>query len=241
MRPSFSVRLIGLLALAATAAAAAAAPAPLAPFQADYVVLRNGKELGHATLTLREAQGGTWEFSNETRGTKGMASMLGLDIVEKSTFRWRDGLPEGLQYRYEQHAAIKSRKRSADFDWNAREARNSDGKNDWVAPLERSAMDRSVVTLAIMARLKAGSHDLTFPVVDKDRVAEQRYVQGAQEALSLPAGRFDAVRIERQRDDASRTTISWFAPARGWLPVQIEQVEKNGETVTMQLASAPRG
>jgi len=163
-----------------------------------------------------------------------MASMLGLDIVEKSTFRWRDGMPEGLQYRYEQHAAIKSRKRSADFDWNAREARNSDGKNDWIAPLDRSAMDRNLVTLAIMARLKAGSQDLVFPVVDKDRIAEQRYTQGARESLSLPAGTVDAVRVERRRDDASRTTTSWFAQQRGWLPVQIEQSDKDG-IVTMRL------
>ena len=234
MRFSFPVRLIGLLVLTANVAWATPATAPLAPFQADYVVLRNGNELGRATLTLREAGNGNWEFSSQTTGTKGMASMLGLDIVEKSTFRWRDGMPEGLQYRYEQHAAIKSRKRSADFDWNAREARNSDGKNDWIAPLDRSAMDRNLVTLAIMARLKAGSQDLVFPVVDKDRIAEQRYTQGARESLSLPAGTVDAVRVERRRDDASRTTTSWFAQQRGWLPVQIEQSDKDG-IVTMRL------
>jgi len=236
-----AARLFGVVALAFASLASAADSAPLQPFQADYIVLRNGKELGHATLTLQEADRGTWQFRNETHGTKGMASMLGLDIVENSTFRWRDGLPEGLQYRYEQHAAIKSRQRSIDFDWNAHEARNHDGKNDWVAPLERGAMDRNLVTLAIMTRLKTGSQDLAFAVVDKDRVAEQRYAQGARESLSLPAGTVEAVRVERRRDDNSRTTTSWFAPQRGWLPVQIEQVEKNGETITMRLASAPHG
>ena len=96
--------------------AGAAESTPLQPFQADYQVTRNGKELGHATLTLHDNGNGSWEFSNQTKGTKGMASMLGLDIVEKSTFRWRDDLPEGLQYRYSQQAAIKSKERSTDLD-----------------------------------------------------------------------------------------------------------------------------
>jgi hypothetical protein len=238
MQHRWIARLCLLIALSGGACAHAAEATPLVPFQAEYQVSRNGKELGHATLTLRQSDRDTWEFTNETRGTNGMASMLGLDIVERSAFRWRDGLPEGLQYRYEQRSAVKSRRRSVEFDWDAREARNSDGKRDWVAPLDRSAMDRNLVTLAIMTRLKAGSRDLVFPVVDKDRVAEQRYVPGARESLSLPAGTIEAVRVDRRREDSSRTTTLWLAPRRGWLPVQIEQVEKNGETITMRLAAS---
>lgn len=230
-------RWIGLIALVMAGAAGAADPSPLPPFQADYQVLRNGKELGRATLSLQQGANGTWEFSSQTRGTKGMASLVGLDIVEKSTFHWRDAMPEGLRYSYAQDAAIKSRQRSTEFDWTAHEARSSDGKGSWVAPLRGNAMDRNLVTVALMSALKSGSTDLTFPVVDKDRVAEQRYVVGGREPLSVPAGSIEAVRVDRQRDDGRRTTTSWFAPQRGFLPVQIEQVEKNGETVTMKLAA----
>jgi hypothetical protein len=228
----------GLLLLACAGLAGAAESPPLQPFQADYQVLRNGKELGHATLTLREAGNGSWEFSSQTKGTKGMASMLGLDVVEKSTFRWRDGLPEGLQYRYSQQAAIKSRERSTDFDWSTRQAVSHDGGNTSTASLQGTAMDRNLVTIALMAKLKTGAQDLAFPVVDKDHVSTQRYASGAHEALPLPAGTIEAVRVDRQRDDSRRTTTSWFAPQRNWLPVQIEQVEKNGETITMRLAAS---
>jgi hypothetical protein len=233
-------RLFGLVALAFAGAACAADSAPVQPFQADYQVTRNGKELGHATLTLRDNGNGSWEFSNQTKGTKGMASMLGLDIVEKSTFRWHDGLPEGLQYRYSQQAAIKSRERSTDFDWKAKQATSRDGNNSSTAPLQGPAMDRNLVTLALMAKLKSGAADLAFAVVEKDRVSTQRYAPGARETLSLPAGTIVALRVDRQRDDDKRSTTSWFAPQRGFLPVQIEQVERNGETITMRLAAAAR-
>ena len=132
------LRAAGLLLLACSGLAGAAESTPLQPFQADYQVLRNGKELGHATLTLRQAGNGNWEFSSQTKGTKGMASMLGLDVLEKSTFRWRDGLPEGLQYRYSQQAAIKSRERSTDFDWSTKQAVSHDGGNTSTAPLQVS-------------------------------------------------------------------------------------------------------
>jgi hypothetical protein len=236
-----SARALALAALLASAVAAAGDAPPLAPFNADYQVKRNGKELGRATLTLRPAGDGTWEFSQRTEGTKGMASLLGVDVTEQSTFRWRDGMPEGLDYRYAQHTALKSRQRSTRFDWTAHEARSRDGKRDWTAPLDESAMDRNLVTIALMAALKAGAHELSFAVVDKDRVSAQRYVRGARESLSLPAGRIEAVRIDRQRENSRRTTTLWLAPRLDWLPVQIEQVEKNGETITLQLARPSPG
>jgi hypothetical protein len=241
MRMRWMAFFLNALLLGPAVAAASSDAVPVAPFQADYEVLRNGKELGSATLTLRAAGDGTWEFSSQTKGTKGMASLLGVDVMEKSTFRWHEGQPEGLRYMYSQEAAIKSRQRSTEFDWQTHEAQSRDGKNVWTAPLQASAMDRNLVTIALMAQLKSGAHDLAFKVVDKDKVAEQRYAQGAHETLSLPAGKIEAIRVDRQRADNSRTTTSWFAPQRNWLPVQIEQVEKDGETITMRLASAPRG
>lgn len=237
------VRLIatGLLGLAASGSSHAEGTVPLAPFQAEYRVLRNGDAIGHATLQLRELDGDDWEFSNRTRGTSGLAGLLGVDVTEASTFHWSDGRPEGLDYHYMQHAAIKSRKRSIRFDWRDERASTREGRKHWNTALVPGAMDRSLVTVALMADLHSASATaLDYPVVEKDRIETQHYVRGANETLDLPAGRIDAVRVERERRHGSRQTICWFAPAMAWLPVQIEQIEKHGETITMQLESAPR-
>jgi hypothetical protein len=228
--------LAGLLALGC--AAAFADTAPLQPFHADYQVLRNGKELGHATLDLRATASGDWEFSTQTHGSAGMAALIGLDVVEKSTFRWNGGRPQGLRYSYAQKAAIKSRNSAIDFDWPAKTATTHDNGKTRRLPLDASAMDRNLVTLALMADLKSATSDLNYRVVDKDKISEQHYVQGARETLTLPAGSIEAVKIERDRGDSKRHTTSWFAPQRGFLPVQIEQVEKNGETIVMRLLPA---
>ncbi|HZP65655.1 MAG TPA: DUF3108 domain-containing protein [Rudaea sp.] len=220
-----------------TGPAAYAADAPLAPFHAEYQVLRNGKEIGHAVLDLHAGSGGNWEFSSETHGTAGMAALVGLDVVEKSAFRWQDGQPECLHYSYAQKAAIKSRDLVIDCNWSAHAAQVDDNGRPASVALEAPSMDRHLVTLALMHDLAHASAPFDYRVVEKDKVSDQRYVESAREMLALPAGNIEAVKIERDRGaDAKRRTTSWFAPARGYLPVQIEQVEKN-DVITMRLAS----
>lgn len=225
-----------MTALTAIPASAETTAAPLAPFRAEYQVLRNGKELGKATLELRALDNGTWEFVNQTKGTAGMASALGVDIVEKSIFHWRAGHPEGLSYRYAQTSTFKSRDRSVDFDWSRNSAQSRENNRTWSATLVAGAIDRNLVTLALMADVKAGTTALQYSVVDKDKLGDQRYANAGAETLSLPAGKMQAVRVERQRTDSDRRTTSWFAAERGFLPVQIEQIEKNGETLTLRLS-----
>ena len=218
-------------------AAAMAAESPVQPFHADYTVSRNGKDMGKATLDLRNT-GNDWEFVSQTHGTSGMAAMLGVDIQEKSTFAWNANKPECITYSYSQKA-LKSRTTSITCDWNAKSANVDDNGKSANVALASPAMDRNLVALALMVDLKAGSSALNYPVIDKDQISDQHYVQSGHELISLGSSNVDAIKVARDRGaDSKRQTTYWFAPKRGWLPVQIEQVEKNGETITMRLASA---
>ena len=233
----FASRLCFVATSLFVAGAAAAAESPVQPFHADYTVSRNGKEMGKATMDLRNT-GNDWEFLSQTHGTSGMAAMLGVDIQEKSTFAWKANKPECLTYNYSQKA-LKSRTTSITCDWNAKSANVDDNGKSANVVLASPAMDRHLVALALMADLKSGSSALDYPVIDKDQISDQHYVQAGHETISLGSTNVDAVKVARDRGaDSRRQTTYWFAPQRGWLPVQIEQVEKNGETITMRLASA---
>ena len=229
-----------LLNIIATCGAIAAARVPVQPFHADYQVLRNGKAIGKATLSLRDSGDGAWEFDSHTRGTSGMASLLGLDVTEISTFTWHEGHPQGLRYRYQQDAAIESRTRDIDFDWNNATATVNDGKKKYHVTLQPDAIDRSLVTIALMGDLQRDAAAMAYLVVHKDKISREQYSRRGGDWLDLPAGRIDAVRVERDDGSSKRHTTSWFAPDRGWLPVKIEQVGKHGDTITMQLAAPAR-
>jgi hypothetical protein len=120
--------------------ASGVAAANLQPMSATYSVMRDGKTIGDANYSLAANADGTWTLHSQTRGSAGMARLLGLDVREESTFRWTDGKPQGLHYDYKQDAAIKSKRREIDFDWNSRQAHVRDSLGEPGAPARVASM-----------------------------------------------------------------------------------------------------
>jgi uncharacterized protein DUF3108 len=230
-----------LLTLALAASAHAwAADAPVRPFHAEYATSRNGEEIGRTTLDLADNGDGSWRLRSETRGTVGLAKLAGIHIVETSRFRWKDGRPEALDYDYRQEGALRQRTRHATFDWNAGEARVSEGGKDYRYPIAAGTIDRQSVTLGLAGDLLRGAAAFEYRVAVKDQVETMRYARGALETVQVPAGAFEARLMRREGEpgsDRKRVSRSWFAESLGWLPVQIEQTEKNGDAVTLKLVS----
>jgi len=214
----------------------AAEKAPLAPFHAEYKVLRNGKDTGHATMNLNKKNEDIWEFTSETKGTDGLAKILGIDVRETSQFHWRDGMPEGLTYNYDQAAAIKSRQRQINFDWVNNKATMTEGKETKTYALQAGAMDRHCVTLALATQLQHGAKNFELHVTVKDRLETQQFnATTTTEHIEVPAGKLDAQRIERQGKE--HPIRAWFALDHYPIPIQMEQAQGKGDTVTLQLIS----
>jgi hypothetical protein len=238
--------LASLLALAASLgpqalSAEAVDPASSQPFSARFEVLRNGRALGEARMSLARGSDDTWRFESETRGTRGMASMAGVEISERSTFRWRGHLPELVEYDYRHRVAIRRRERSlrVDADENAILSRQDD--REWLLRFEEGVTDRNAVALGLIASVAAGRADLSFRVADRDDVESQRYRIGGRERVGVPAGEFDAIRIERIREKPGRETDTWLAPALAYLPVRIRHREADGDTLELRLVSHDLG
>lgn len=233
-----------VFALAVCASAPAfAADSTIKPFHADYATLRNGSDVGRTTLDLADNGDGSWTLRSETRGTSGLAKIAGIHIVETSRFRWKDGRPEALAYDYKQEGAFKQRTRHADFDWKAGKVRVNEGGEDFGYATAPGLIDRQSVTLALASDLMRGASTFDYKVAVKDRIEDMRYTRGASETLTVPAGEFKATLMQRDGEpgaDRKRVARSWFAGSIGWLPVQIEQTEKKGDTVTLKLMSSNR-
>lgn len=228
---------------AALSFAASAGSAPLAPFHAEYATLRNGSEIGRTALDLRDNGDGSWTLRSETQGTAGLAKLAGVHVVETSRFRWSEGLPEMLDYAYRQDAAFKQRTRSAKVDWNAGQVSVVEGDEPTSYAAAPGLISRQSVTLAIAGDLLRGAETFAYKVAVRDRIEDTRYTRTATEAVTVPAGRFDAVLMQRDGEpgaDRKRVARSWFAESLGWLPVQIEQTEKKGDTITLKLVSSDR-
>jgi hypothetical protein len=227
-----------ILLLALAAASVSAQPKP---YSAEYEVLRNGKRLGRGTVTLSD-EGGTWLLASVTRGTKGLASLAGVEIVEKSILRWRDGRPETLDYRYRQEAAWKKRERSVrvDIEHGRVTSRDKDKVHEFV--YEPFVLDRQVVALAMANDLAQGKRgELVYTVVDRDQFGAQTYSVADEETVDTPAGPQRALRVQRVREgERARVTTTWLGLDTDFVPVKIVQSEPDGDSFEMRLVSLER-
>lgn len=222
---------LGLLALCASANAAQA----LQPEQATYAVSRDGELIGSATYALRANADGSWTLHSETRGTSGMAKLLGLDVREDSTFTLHDGKLQGLRYGYVQDAAIKHKRRTIDFDWGAQTIHVRDNGKDFHYAMQAGAIDRSAVAVALGLALADGATSATLPVAVKDRIESQHFVARDKTPLDLPSGRIQATEFERT-DAPGKVMKSWYAGSL--LPARVEQPQHDGSVVVLELAQA---
>lgn len=231
-----------LLVFAACASSLVHAAAPT-PYTATYEVFRNGKALGTGVVTLKRDGRGYWELTSVTEGTKGLASLAGVEIRERSIVDVRDDAIETLDYRYSQSAGWKKRERSVRFDAASKRITSRDKDREFGFDLTPGVMDRQAVSLALSRDVASGkTGTLSYTVVDRDELGPQDYVVGAREQVETPAGNLAAVRVERERkDDArGRKTTSWLGVEQGFIPVRVLQTEGDGDSFEMRLVSVKR-
>ncbi len=225
----------GLALLLAGVGALAAAEVPVQAFELQFEVSRNGKPLGEASIKLSPAEGDTWAFQTHTRGTAGLASFAGVEIDEKSEFRWNQGRPETLRYAFDQKMRFKSKKRSLSIMPNPGRVSGRDGDGEYQLDYEAGLVDRNLVVLAMASDLARSAEQLEYRVADKRKIDTNIYRVAGQEKLKTVRGELDTLRVERVRTQSGRQTTTWIAPSLGYLPVRIRQIEEDGETMDMQL------
>lgn len=229
------IRILAAVILLGTATLGHAADAePIAPFRADYQLIRNGDRIGEASIELIMGKDG-FQFTTRSEGTEGLAGFAGVRIDENSTFRWQDGKPETMHYRYAQKAAWKRRQRSVDVDHDARTVHVDDGEGEVKLDYAPATVDRNLVVLALAADLKAKREHLEYRVADKRAIETHRYRVSGRETIKTARGSFECIRVERVREKPGRTTTTWIAPALDFTPVRILQQEPDGETLEMLL------
>jgi hypothetical protein len=220
-------------ALVLATASSLAFAAPPKAFTATYRVLRDGSPMGEATVGLKPLGNGQWEYSKHVRGTSGLAAMLGANLDEVSHVRWKGDVPEAVSYDYRLDAAIKTKQRHLAVDWDRKQVTVDEGKGAITYPSIPGMVERNTTALAIGLALRDGQRQITLPVAVKQAVQTQQFKVTGKEKVTVPAGSYDAVRVDRT--DADRGFSAWYVPDRYPLPVKLSQ--HDGGDLTMELVS----
>ena len=227
-----------LVLLAAILPAVASATAPK-PYTARYEVLRNGERLGEATIRFAALPNGRYDFTSSTRGSNGLAAVLGVSIDERSILRWQDGRPETVAYSHSQKVGWKDKQSSLKVDAAARSVTSTFKGTQMALPYEAGVLDRHAVSIALMQDLAAGREgELDYAVAERNAVRQQRFRTAGNERVQTPMGAVDAVRVDRVRDSGDgRSTQFWLSARHNFVPVRMLQKEPDGESIEMRITS----
>ena len=208
------------------------------PYHAEYAVSRNGSAQATATVNYGPEANGHWQLSSHTRGSQGMAALVGVDINEKSILRWNGDQPETIDYRFSQKAAWSSKQRSVKVDAGAGHITSVDKDKTYSLAYQPGVLDQNAINVALINDLAAGKRgDLVYPVVHKGAVSAQRYHVVGEVSLPTALGSQRAIKVERIRDNADgRSTTLWFGVDKGFIPLRMEQREPNGENIDMKIS-----
>lgn len=202
-------------------------------FTAIYKVLQGDAAIGQATVNLHAGANGEWIYSKDVKGTAGIAAVLGADVSETSHFRWKGNVPEAISYEYELKSALKNKHRDLHVDWEAKQVSVDDGRGKKTYASVPGMVERNTTPLALGLALQSDKQKIELPVAVKQEVQTQSFKVTDKQAVQVPAGNFDAVRVDRT--DAERGFSAWYVPGKYLLPVKLSQ--SDGGDLTMELVS----
>jgi len=224
-----------LLALCLLLPLSALADRP-ADFEARLELYRNGKLNGETVFKL-ETVGGRWVMHSSTKGTKGMASWIGLKEESTGEGDWHDGLPRPL--RYERNVkAIITREWSAEFDWDNEVVHTAYPDGASTLELEPGVVDEAGLGLAIRKGLLNGETEWHLRQVDEDEIEDAHFRVSEVKAVDTPLGCMQTHVVEKVRGEGStRYTRTYYASEHDFAPVLIEHGKRGGDEVEGRVIS----
>jgi len=192
--------------------------------QMDFTVNSGSMHLGEGRDVL-EHDGKQYSVVSESK-TVGLAAFF----YKMNVRRESRGLitRNGLRPLHFQEDRSRKPKRAADFDWNAKLIKLTDGENVSTVELLDNTYDQTSFSYAFAFR----SPDDEFPPVhltDGRQLSDYKYKRVGKEKIKTPIGELETVHFQKVREaDDKRGFDVWLAVEHHYLPVQIRFIEKDG-------------
>jgi hypothetical protein len=202
----------------------AAAAQPPNRVQIDFSVNSGSLHLGEGRDVL-EHDGKQYSVVSESK-TIGLAAIL----YKMNIHREARGLitKSGLRPLHFEEERTRKPKRAADFDWDARQLKLTDGENVTTVALPENSFDQTSFAYAFAFR----SPDEELPPVhltDGRKLSDYRYQMVGKEKIKTPIGELETLHFQKVREpDDKRGFEVWLASEHHYLPVQIRYIEKDG-------------
>lgn len=194
---------------------------------ANYSFTVEDKYKGTATRVLNKS-GNAWKYDVNAR-VSGVAS-----AVQSSTFTI-DGnnvIPSQATTTYKLLGLGRTHK--LNFNPSAKKVTSNYKGKSTTMNMPQQAFDDLSLEVQIRQDLLNGKFSGNYYMAKKDKVEKTPFKKSGNTKITVPAGTFDTVRVDRIHDDNSRSTSFWLAPSLDYLPVKVSQVN-DGKKMDLEL------
>jgi hypothetical protein len=204
-------------------AAPALRAASLPSFEASFRIMSGGLRLGTNEVSLTVDGNGDYRYESHTWPSSWISWLLKEDLRELSRGVLDRAGIRPLFYEYRRTGRRSTRTAELTFDWKTSTVVNNVADSTWEMTIPAGTLDKLSTQLGIMLELQNGATEKTFAVADGGKLKQYAFQVIGTETVELPAGRFEAVKLNRLGVSAEQLTYIWCAPELHYLPVRILQ------------------
>ncbi|WP_313206236.1 DUF3108 domain-containing protein [Psychrobacter faecalis] len=219
-----SIAAIGALSMTAPTLASAKS---VEPSSANYNFTIEDKYKGTATRTLNKS-GNTWKYNVNAR-VAGVAT-----AAQNSTFtiNGNNVVPTQASTTYKLLGVGRTHK--LDFNPSSKKVVSNYRGKSTTLNMAQQAFDDLSLEVQIRQDLLNGKFSGNYYMAKKDKIEKTPFKKSGNTKITVPAGTFDTVRVDRVHDDNSRSTSFWLAPSLDYLPVKVSQIN-DGKKMDLEL------
>lgn len=214
--------------LAASLFAANHAMAAIKPFSATYNFNIQGKYNGTAVRTLKQTGN---QFNYDVNANVGKLA----SAKQTAAFLTKNGVIVPLTSTTQYKIFGAGRTTSLKFNPATKQLTSNYKGETKIIAMPQTAFDDLSLEVQIREDLKAGKFHNTYYMADRNKIEAVPFTKSAVTKITVPAGTFDVVRIDRIHDDKTRQTSFWLAPSLDYLPIKVVQNDE-GKKMEMNLA-----
>lgn len=215
---------VGVLSMGAANVASAKV---IAPSNADYSFTVEDKYKGVANRNLSKS-GNTWKYNVKAR-VAGVAT-----AAQHSTFTLNGNSVTPLSASTTYKILGVGRTHNLNFNPAKKQVASSYKGKTVNLKVAQPTFDDLSLEMQIRQDLINGKFTGNYYMAKHDKIEKTPFRKSGNTKITVPAGTFDTVRVDRVHDDNSRSTSFWLAPSLDYLPVKVVQVN-DGKKMDLEL------
>jgi|GEM_PF-2003947 len=204
-------------------------------FNATYDIHKGSMRVGQMEVSL-EKVGGELIYQSITKPV-GMAALFLDDqtVIDRAILKLIDDNYHTVEFTHEVRNSDKDRYEHYVFDWdnNKVAVKYKDRNNELDIP--EHTFDNYSAQLLLMRKPDDSSINI-YSVISKGRLKEYKYELETTELVETKAGKFNANKYVRKKDNEKKTTyIGWYAEKLNYIPVKLDKFENGKLDVSIRI------